>query len=611
MSSTVEQIKDRLGIVDVVGSYIKLEPAGKNHKARCPFHNEKTPSFFLSPERETYYCFGCGVKGDIFSFVQEFEGIDFMGALKLLAERAGVTIEQKAFVEKNPHTRLYEIVEAAQTFFVEQLAKHTEAQAYVAQRGITPETAKHFALGLAPDPSADGWRRLFDHLGTKGFSVDEMLAAGLVKRKEGTDGGASSQPYDVFRNRIMFPVFDSSGRTVAFSGRLLGAESEMAPKYLNSPETPIFKKSETLYGFDRAKQTMRQHNFAILVEGQIDLVMLHQNGFANTLAVMGTAFTPMHAAKLKRFTNNLAIALDADKAGVASALRTARVALAHGMDVKIVALPDDKDPADIMNEDKEIWKQALRGATHVIDFIIAKLTALHAQDGRKLKAEIQKHVFPFIASIPNAIDRAHFVGRTAKAMGVDEALVEQEMMKVPSDKYQVASGGQEADTSSDKTVSKHDQIVRALVGIMVWQEGDQQTTDDPLRKSSSEASKQESVDNQALSTLNFQLSTILGTDPKQLFEEDELSVLAFEAEVAYSGSTHLDHYVDEMLDTLEEETLKVKFAELMEQLAAAERQTSSGDGGQTNDARSLDILAECKKISARLDELKNKKYVDK
>lgn len=604
MSSTVEQIKDRLGIVDVVGSYIKLEPAGKNHKARCPFHNEKTPSFFLSPERETYYCFGCGAKGDILSFVQEFEGVDFMGALKILAERAGVELEQKNFAEKNPNARLYDVVRAAQDFFIAQLGKHADAQAYVAKRGITPETVKNFAIGFAPDD----WRQLFDHLGTKGFSVDEMLAAGLIKRKEGTDGGASSQPYDVFRNRIMFPVFDSSGRTVAFSGRLLGPESDHAPKYLNSPETPIFKKSETLYGFDRAKQTMRQHNFAILVEGQVDLVMLHQNGFANTLAVMGTAFTPMHAAKLKRFSNNLAIALDADKAGVASALRTARVALAHGMDVKIVALPDGKDPADIMNEDKEIWKTALRTATHIVDFVIAKLTALHT-DQRKLNTEIQKHVFPFIASIPNAIDRSHFVGRAARAMNVDEALVEQELAKMPMDNGQGAMDkGTETGTGDVVKVSKHDQIVRALVGITVWLEGDSKplTANPPTGEA---GSSQQAADGKPItynlepSTLLSRLTTILGTDPKQLFEESELPVLAFEAEVAYSGSTHLDHYVDEMLDTLEEETLKTRFAGFMEQLATVER--------QGNDAHSLEILAECKKISARLDELKNKKYVDK
>lgn len=590
MSSNVEQIKDRLGIADVLGSYIKLEPAGKNFKARCPFHNEKTPSFFVSPERDSYYCFGCGAKGDILSFVQEFEGVDFMGALKILAERAGVELEQKNFAEKNPNARLYDVVRAAQDFFVVQLGKHADAQAYVAKRGITPDTIKQFAIGFAPDD----WRQLFDHLGTKGFRVDEMLAAGLVKRKEGTDGGASSQPYDVFRNRIMFPVFDSSGRTVAFSGRLLGPEGDHAPKYLNSPETPIFKKSETLYGFDRAKQTMRQHNFSILVEGQIDLVMLHQNGFANTLAVMGTAFTPTHAAKLKRFSNNLAIALDADKAGVASALRTARVALEHGMDVKIVALPDGKDPADIMNEPApsvgqgqsglDVWRHALRNATHIVDFIIAKLIALHT-DQRKLNTEIQKHVFPFIASIPNAIDRAHFVGRAARAMNVDEALVEQELAK-GGERLKVEGVREETKTHAAPQVSKHDQIVRTLVGIITW-----------LTDATSQTS------NLKPQTLSDRLTTILDKDPKQLFDEAERQSLAFEAEVAYSGSTHLDRYVDEMLESLEEETLKHRFASLMERLALVER-----DG---HAAESLEILEECKKITTRLDELKNKKYVDK
>lgn len=575
MSSTVEQIKDRLGILDVVSGYIKVEKAGKNYKARCPFHNEKTPSFFISPERESYYCFGCNAKGDIFSFVEQFEGVDFMGALTMLAERAGVEIDRGVVAEKNPNAGLYDIVENARHFFVDQLEKNQEAQAYVTSRGILPETVKIFSIGYAP---AD-WRQLYDHLTRAGFREGDMLAAGLIKRKEGSEG-SGSHPYDVFRSRIMFPVYDSSGRAVAFAGRLVGKEDEHAPKYLNSPETPIFKKSETLYGFDKAKGTIRKHDFSILVEGQIDLVMAHQAGFTNTIAVMGTAFTTAHASKIKRFSNNLALALDGDSAGIASALRTSKIALATGMDVKVVALPEGKDPADMIVEDKDLWRECVRTATHVVDFLLVRLSEGES-DSRKLKQKIQHEVFPFIASIPNAIDRAHFIERAARVMNVDESLVAEEVGRVIPD-IPAPVKDEKRQTTDTSIITKHDRLIRTLVGIMLWLAESERC----------EESKK----------LGEEIGRIIGTDPTAIFDVDENAKAAFEAEVAYAGSTHLDRYADEMLTSLEEEVLKERFTELMERLARIER---TGD-----EAASFEVLKEYKDISKRLDELKNRKYID-
>lgn len=575
MSSTVEQIKDRLGILDVVSGYIKVEKAGKNYKARCPFHNEKTPSFFISPERESYYCFGCNAKGDIFSFVEQFEGVDFMGALKMLAERAGVEIERSVPSEKNPNAGLYDIVENARHFFVDQLEKNPDAQAYVASRGILPETVKTFSIGYA---SAE-WRLLYDHLTRAGFKESDMLAAGLIKRKEGNEG-AGGHPYDVFRSRIMFPVYDSSGRAVAFAGRLVGKEDEHAPKYLNSPETPIFKKSETLYGFDKAKGTIRKHDFSILVEGQIDLVMAHQSGFTNAIAVMGTAFTQAHASKIKRFSNNLAIALDGDSAGIASALRTSKISLASGMDVKIVALPDGKDPADLIVEDKDKWRECVRSAQHVIDFLLERLSKTET-DSRKLKQKVQHEVFPFIAMIPNTIDRAHFIERSARVMNVDESLVAEEVGRVIPD-MPAPSTNEGRPTVASIDITKHDRLLRTLIGIIMWLANSER----------SEESKK----------IGMEIERIIGADPMKVFDVDENAKAAFEAEVAYGGSAHLERYAEEMLTSLEEEVLKERFTELMERLARIER---VGD-----EAGSFEVLKEYKDISKRLDELKNRKYID-
>lgn len=378
----------------------------------------------------------------------------------------------------------------------------------------------------------------------------------------------------------MFPVYDSSGRAVAFAGRLVGTEDEHAPKYLNSPETPIFKKSETLYGFEKAKGTIRKHDFSILVEGQIDLVMAHQAGFTNTIAVMGTAFTPAHASKIKRFSNNLALALDGDGAGVASALRTSKIALQAGMDVKVVALPEGKDPADLIVEDKDRWRECVRTATHVIDFLLERLSKGES-DSRKLKQKIQHEVFPFIATIPNSIDRAHFIERAARVMNVDESLVTEEVGRVVPD-MPIATTDDRRQTTDSAVATKHDRLIRTLVGIMVWLATSERH----------EESKR----------LSDEVERIIGTDPTALFGADENAAAAFEAEVAYAGSTHLDRYTEEMLTALEEEMLKERFTELMERLARIER---TGDEGA-----SLEVLKEYKDISTRLDELKNRKYID-
>lgn len=378
----------------------------------------------------------------------------------------------------------------------------------------------------------------------------------------------------------MFPVYDSSGRAVAFAGRLVGKEDEHAPKYLNSPETPIFKKSETLYGFDKAKGTIRKYDFSILVEGQIDLVMAHQSGFTNAIAVMGTAFTPAHAAKIKRFSNNLAIALDGDDAGIASALRTSKISLASGMDVKIVALPDGKDPADLIVENKEAWRECVRSAQHVVDFLLSRISRSET-DSRKLKQKVQHEVFPFIAMIPNAIDRAHFIERSARAMNVDEALVAEEVGRVIPDMPAVTTNN-ERRTTDENIVTKHERLLRTLIGIMLWLANGNRS--DESKKIGSE------------------IERIIGTDPMKAFDADENAKAAFEAEVAYGGSAHLERYAEEMLTALEEEVLKERFTELMERLARIER---TGD-----EAASFEVLKEYKDISKRLDELKNRKFID-
>jgi DNA primase len=384
MSSAAQTIKERLGIADVIGAYIKIEKTGANYKARCPFHNEKTPSFFISPARNNYYCFGCGAKGDIFTFVEEFEKIDFLGALKILAEKAGVELAQFQHDRSKDSEldKLRAVLEVATVFYEEQLNKNPSAKFahdYLLGRGLTEDTILTWRIGLA----SNEWRGLGDYLRSKNIGNTEMEKVGLIKQ-------TGTSVYDRFRERIMFPLFDSSGRVIGYSGRFIkfplaesstpttgqpgtsqsADENREPPKYLNSPDGVLFNKSEILYGYHRAKEGIRKFGYAILVEGQLDMLMAHQAGFNNTVATSGTSLTALHLEKIKRLTDNTMIVYDADKAGLKASLRAWELALSLGMDVKIAALPKGEDPASLILSDKEKFKSCLKNAKHIIDFYL-------------------------------------------------------------------------------------------------------------------------------------------------------------------------------------------------------------------------------------------------
>ena len=358
MTDVVQQIKDRLNILDVVAPYVEVQKAGKQFKCRCPFHNEKTPSFNISPERGMYHCYGCGVGGDMFTFIEAIEGVDFKGALKILAEKARVELVPVSPEKQSERDRLYATLEGATKFYVDELKKNPEALAYLKKRGVSDQVVAIWRIGFAPGPPASSWRATKDHLQAQGFSLKELMGAGIIK---GADQG--KEPYDVFRNRIMFPLFDQGGRVVAFSGRTLEVGQDI-PKYVNSPETELFKKSEILYGYDRAKHGIRNLDFSLIVEGQFDVVMSHQAGYNNTVAVSGTALTPSHVQLLERLSHKVVLALDADKAGIAAAKRSADLMLRRGLDVKVAMMPLGKDPADIILEDPKEFRHIIGQSVH-------------------------------------------------------------------------------------------------------------------------------------------------------------------------------------------------------------------------------------------------------
>ncbi len=566
LNSPVQKIKERLSIEEIVSSYIKLDKVGPNLKAKCPFHNEKTPSFFISPDRGTYYCFGCGAKGDIFTFVEEFEGLDFRGALKLLADRAGVVLETFNPKEESEKEKLFRIMEEASLFFEKNLEGNTEVLSYLKERGLNNESISNFRIGFVKND----WRELYSFLTKKGFSESELEKAGLVKKTE-------KGYYDRFRGRIMFPMSDSSGRIVAFSGRILVDDGKSA-KYLNSPETPIFNKSSVLFGIDKAKETIRKNNFSILVEGQMDLILAHQAGYKNTVASSGTAMTDSILSKeniinnlglITRLSKNIVLAYDADKAGIKAAERFAKIALSLGMDVKVAAMPEGNDPADLISKvGVDAWREAIRNSKHFIEFMLARILKNTGEDNRKAGREIKERLLPFVHDLDSAIEKSHFISLISGKSGISENALLEDLKKVEVEQKNEKEETKTAIENVEKKLRK-DPIERRLLGIAFWQEG----------------LKEKKV------------------NPEQIFNKlekvkekytDLKEDLIYEVEEFYLNDETLERDVGEMLLNIEEEYLNEELAKKMIELQSLKGKKEE-----------IEILKRINEISRRKEEIKN------
>jgi len=584
-SNTVQQIKEKLSIVDVVSMYVKLERTGGSLRARCPFHAEKSPSFFVSPDRGTYHCFGCNVGGDIFSFIEQIEGLDFKGALTILAERAGVEIVYQAGgkQKKDARDRLFEVMEAAAIYYVSCL--NAEARKYLIDRGLEDVTIKSFRLGLA----GNSWSELSEHLRSKGFSETEILEAGLAKKNE--RGGLT----DKFRNRIMFPIGDTAGRIVAFSGRIFPAKLSSTghvespdngfepPKYMNSPETPLFHKSKILYGYDKAKLAMRKVDCAVLVEGQMDLLASHQAGWTNTVAVSGTAFTAEHAAIIKRMTDNIVIALDADAAGVKAAGRAAREALAGGLNVKVARITEGKDPADLIQaQGPDAWREAIRNSKDIITFLLDVLQE-HAPQPDKFRRSVELVVLPFLVDVQSPIAREQYIREIAHRLGVSENAVADAAKKIPSTPG--ANALQDTQTSHP-SVSK--------------QAPNPQKTADRIRQAFSLLLWQESLSKPDVDIILFkrELEEAVGADVFAVLSalpDEEKESLRFEAEHRHGNSNALPVEDKMLIRRILQERLAAELGRV-----SASRDQAADNGDEAEEAR---LTAEWKLLTNRIAQL--------
>jgi DNA primase len=440
--TAVDEIKARLDLVDVVSERVSLRKSGRSYKGLCPFHAENTPSFFVFPETQTWHCFGaCGTGGDVFSFVMKLENLDFTEALRLLAQRAGVELSpaQPRDTERQQQVdKLFEINAAAAAYY-RDLLLHADgaegARAYAAARGLSAETMNTFGLGFAPG----AWRAVSNHLLERGYTRHDLLEAGLIIERD--DGGF----YDRFRDRLMIPIRDPRGRVIGFGGRILG---EGQPKYLNSPQSPLFNKSHVLFGLDLAKGAIRAQGEAVIVEGYMDVMQAHQAGFGNVVATMGTALTEHQLDVLKRMTKRYVLALDPDAAGDQGTLRgltvarqtldreTVPVPTAKGWiryesrldaDIRIATLPQGKDPDDLIREAPDHWRALIEASEPIVDYYFQVATSDLDLGEAKGKSEAVRRLAAVISEIRDEVERTHYVQKLARMIRVDETTARRQL----------------------------------------------------------------------------------------------------------------------------------------------------------------------------------------
>ncbi len=435
--SVVDQIKARLDIVDTVSQSVKLRRTGKNYIGFCPFHsNTRTPAFVVFPESQTWRCFGqCNEGGDLFSYVMKREGLDFSETLKKLADQAGVELSPQtpqSKKEEESQARLSRLMEEALRFYRQQMLE-TEAGKkalnYIKSRGLSDETIKIWGLGYAPG----GWESLIKHFSHTDFQTSELSAAGMLTERDDGSG------YDRFRDRLMFPIRSATGKMAGFGARALSPDD--MPKYLNSPKTELFDKSQLLYGMDLARREMRALNQAVIVEGYMDVIALHQAGFKNVVASMGTALTEEQFGILKRTTRNIVLALDADQAGQNATLRgleTARRSMDEGLDIsfdsrglmryerflkadiRVTTLPEGKDPDEIVNENPDAWKTIIANAKPIVSHVMHTLAQNQDLNDAKVKRELAAQVMPLIEDVADAVEREGYRQELARLLRIDE-----------------------------------------------------------------------------------------------------------------------------------------------------------------------------------------------
>lgn len=458
-----DEIKQKLDIVDVIKGYLPLQQAGMNFKACCPFHKENSPSFMVSPDKQIYHCFGCGKGGDMFSFVMEIENVDFIEALRILAPKAGVTLKRQDPKLTSRRNKLMDIMDLSRRYYYKVLTEIDQAKSarnYLKNRGLSDTTIDEWQIGY----SFDTWSNLCDFLKKKEFSDIEILDAGMSAKSQ-----KSNRYYDRFRGRIMFPINDVNGNTIAFSARVSPEKEaeEKQGKYINSPQTFIYDKSKVLFGLDKAKVDIKKNDLAIIVEGQMDVIQAHQADFKNVVASSGTALTVDQLQLLKRYSNNIALAFDMDKAGQMAADRGILEAMRFDMNIRVIEVPDGKDPDECIKSNPDAWKKAVDSAKPVIQYYFDReLMGINIKDIDVVDKKC-KYLSYWIRGEKSPIKRSFWIKELHERTGVSEEDIRKYVEGGEKDKNSNIDSVQQAEPIKNKVVSKEETLSELLLALVL------------------------------------------------------------------------------------------------------------------------------------------------
>lgn len=482
MNSDIEDIKSRLNIVDIIGEYIRLDKAGANYKARCPFHNEKTPSFMASEEKQIWHCFGCQKGGDVFSFVMEMEGLEFKETIKLLADKAGINLSRFDSKTEGKKNRTLEILELATKFYETQLWKGAGKDRiinYLKERGLKEEIIREFRLGYAPA----GWRNLLTFLTGRGYAIEEIAKTGLLVEKIKDSEIKKPDYYDRFRDRIIFPVADTMSKVVGMSARVAPGGDESQAKYVNTPESEVYHKSKVLYGIDKAKSEIKRKDYVLLVEGNMDVIAASQAGIKNAVAVSGTALTGDQLSIIKRYTPNIKMFFDMDKAGEEATKKSIKLCFERDMNVKVVELPEGKDAADLARSNPELLKKAVRESPDAMEYFFQKVFSKYGKEKPNDQKKIASEILDMVSGMYSEIVKSHWIKKLANELNVKEIILTDLLKKIIIKGRSTEEKKEEVPDNLPK--SKLDMLIQNLIGMMliygeVWQKASSEETDNPI-----------------------------------------------------------------------------------------------------------------------------------